>query len=255
MTRLCPTRRRSCSFTCAILLISVPCIASLSFTRCSVNRFSHQSHLWKHISVQPPSIWNLKYSGGSSDRFSVTERGNTRYSPARRCGYISTSSLLSQNLGVDSAVPDDNSNDKIESHRHHTPTSTVSRRKTLTHLTAAAMLVCFPFGLTDNLAMADVGTLPELKGATAVLQGITVSVADVSQQNSMIKFLVEGFLFNVLRQRTVGTVTDTVRTHLRMDGRLRKHVTAHYGNLGSFFVFFLFSCFPKYYYFAFSNSG
>jgi hypothetical protein len=65
--------------------------------------------------------------------------------------------------------------------------------------------------------MADVGTLPELKGAPAILQGITVSVADESQQNSMIRFLVEGFLFKVLRQRTVGTVTDTVRTDQQLD--------------------------------------
>jgi hypothetical protein len=93
-----------------------------------------------------------------------------------------------------------------------------------------------------------VGTLPELKGATAVLQGITVSVADESQQNSMIKFLVEGFLFKVLRQRTVGTVTDTVRTNLWRDGRLRKHITADYGNLASFLVFLF--CFAVFRYTA-----
>lgn len=217
MIRLRPTWR-SCCFTYGMLII-LPCIASLASSRYSNNKsLCNQSHLWKWILVQPSSIVSpSRYSGGSSNWCSVTGRGSTRYIPAaRRCGNIATSSLLGKKGEVVSDVLDNDSDGKNENnHLSHSVRSTISRRKTLTHVAkAAAMLVSYPFASKDNLAMADVGTLPELKGAPAILQGITVSVADESQQNSMIRFLVEGFLFKVLRQRTVGTVTDTVRTDL-----------------------------------------
>ena len=56
-----------------------------------------------------------------------------------------------------------------------------------------------------------IGTLPELQTTNAVLQGITVTVADQSQLESMITFLTNSFDFKVLRQTTEGTVTNTVR--------------------------------------------
>jgi hypothetical protein len=57
---------------------------------------------------------------------------------------------------------------------------------------------------------AAVGTLPELQDTSVVLQGITVTVADQSQLQSMITFLRNAFDFKVLRQTTEGTVTNTV---------------------------------------------
>jgi hypothetical protein len=219
MISLRPTWR-ACCFTCGMLIV-LPCIASLASTRYSNKSLCNQSHLWKRILVQPSSIIGPRYAGGSSNWFTAAGRGSTRYTPAaRRYGNIATSSFLGRKVEVVSDVLDDDSDGKNESHHLlHLVRSTISRRKTLTHVAAAAaaMLVSDPFASIDNLAMADVGTLPELKGAPAILQGITVSVADESQQNSMIRFLVEGFLFKVLRQRTVGTVTDTVRTDQQLD--------------------------------------
>jgi hypothetical protein len=63
-------------------------------------------------------------------------------------------------------------------------------------------------------SLAAVGRLPELSdpNTNAVLQGVTVSVADLSQQEAMIQFLTQGFSFQMLRQQTTDSVTDTVRT-------------------------------------------
>jgi hypothetical protein len=58
-------------------------------------------------------------------------------------------------------------------------------------------------------ANAAVGTLPEYSDSNAVLQGITIDVADKSQQKDMIAFLQDGFKMQLLRQRQVGSVTDT----------------------------------------------
>lgn len=58
-------------------------------------------------------------------------------------------------------------------------------------------------------ANAALGTLPELASTNAVLQGITVKVADKSQQDAMIAFLVEGFDFKVLRKRIRGSLEET----------------------------------------------
>ena len=63
---------------------------------------------------------------------------------------------------------------------------------------------------SSSCANAAVGSLPELSDTNAFLQGITVDVADLSQQDSMIAFLQGGLNFKVLRQRRVGSVTDTV---------------------------------------------
>ena len=58
-------------------------------------------------------------------------------------------------------------------------------------------------------ANAAVGTLPEFEDTNAIIQGITVNVADKSQQDDMISFLVNGFDFEVLRTRIRGTVEET----------------------------------------------
>ena len=65
------------------------------------------------------------------------------------------------------------------------------------------------------VAGAAVGTLPEFRETNAIIQGITVNVADKSQQDAMIDFLVNGFNFKILRKRIDGPVEDTVSTQLR----------------------------------------
>lgn len=64
--------------------------------------------------------------------------------------------------------------------------------------------------VVSEYAQAAVGTLPEFSDTNAVLRGLTVNVADQSQQDSMIGFLTDAFDFQVLRQRKVGSTTDTV---------------------------------------------
>jgi hypothetical protein len=62
---------------------------------------------------------------------------------------------------------------------------------------------------TPITASATVGALPEYLDAKSVLQGITVDVADKSQQADMIAFLEDGFSMKKLHQRKVGSVTET----------------------------------------------
>jgi hypothetical protein len=64
---------------------------------------------------------------------------------------------------------------------------------------------------SPRMALAEVGTLPEFSDTNAVLQGLTVNVADESQQEAMINFLINGFDFKVLRKRIRNTVEETVR--------------------------------------------
>ena len=59
-------------------------------------------------------------------------------------------------------------------------------------------------------ANAAVGTLPEFANTNAIIQGVTVNVADKSQQDAMINFLTGAFDFQVLRKRIQGSVEDTV---------------------------------------------
>lgn len=65
-------------------------------------------------------------------------------------------------------------------------------------------------------AVAAVGSLPEFADTNAILQGLTVNVADPSQQKSMIEFLIQGFGFQVLRQRINGPIEETVRKYERI---------------------------------------
>lgn len=80
-----------------------------------------------------------------------------------------------------------------------------------------ASLVAGSLGVSFMAAgesQAAVGTLPEFAETNAILQGVTIDVADQSQQESMISFLTDAFDFQVLRQRKVGSTTDTVRSSL-----------------------------------------
>lgn len=56
---------------------------------------------------------------------------------------------------------------------------------------------------------AAVGSLPEFSSTNAVLQGLTVNVADESQLDLMLNFLIDAFDFKVLRQQKAGPITDT----------------------------------------------
>lgn len=57
--------------------------------------------------------------------------------------------------------------------------------------------------------LASVGTLPEYADTNNILQGITIRVADQSQQKAMTSFLEDGFDCEVLRKRIVGSIEET----------------------------------------------
>ncbi len=86
--------------------------------------------------------------------------------------------------------------------------TTNTRRSVLKHA-LATMLVGGIVGSPD-VSNAAVGSLPEFSDTNAILQGLTINVADPSQQKSMIDFLKNGFQFKILRRRQIGSVTDTV---------------------------------------------
>ena len=64
--------------------------------------------------------------------------------------------------------------------------------------------------IVPNMASAEVGTLPEFADTNAIIQGITISVADASQQDAMVNFLINGFDMKVLRKRIRNSVEETV---------------------------------------------
>lgn len=84
-----------------------------------------------------------------------------------------------------------------------------SRRSLLTSTASMAGAIALGAVFPAD-ASAAVGTLPEFENTNAVIQGITVDVADRSQQENMINFLVNGFDFEVLRKRINGPVEETV---------------------------------------------
>lgn len=88
-----------------------------------------------------------------------------------------------------------------------TPEST--RRSFVVQGIAVGSSVLVAGAVDVNPSLAAVGTLPEFSDSNAVLQGLTVNVADQSQQKSMIEFLVQGFGFEVLRQRINGSIEET----------------------------------------------
>jgi hypothetical protein len=78
-------------------------------------------------------------------------------------------------------------------------------RTTLVTLVSALTLT----GATTATASAAIGSLPEYAQANAILQAITIRVADKSQQDSMISFLSESFDCQVLRKRIRGNIEET----------------------------------------------
>jgi len=78
-------------------------------------------------------------------------------------------------------------------------------------MAATAAVTTFGIIMPPQESLAAMGSLPELSdpNTNAILQGVTVSVADLSQQESMIQFLTQGFSFQILRQQTTDSITDT----------------------------------------------
>uniref|UniRef100_A0A7S4REZ5 VOC domain-containing protein n=1 Tax=Ditylum brightwellii TaxID=49249 RepID=A0A7S4REZ5_9STRA len=92
------------------------------------------------------------------------------------------------------------------------PSDVTTTRRTLlqnTLTTTATAAAAAAVAFLPNQAEAAVGTLPEYATSNAILQGITVDVADKSQQDEMIAFLSNSFDFKILRRRVTGSVTDT----------------------------------------------
>jgi hypothetical protein len=90
-------------------------------------------------------------------------------------------------------------------------------------------------GALPEAANAAVGTLPEFSDTNAILQGLTVNVADKPQQEAMIDFLVNGFDFKVMRKRIKDSVEETVRVIFEFRTQSRRcgltflsHIFPHY---------------------------
>ena len=86
-----------------------------------------------------------------------------------------------------------------------------SRREMMTKTVALASASLLPavFG-SPEMSSAAVGTLPEFSETNAIVQGLTINVADASQQKLMIEFLLNSFSFEIQRQRIQDTVEETV---------------------------------------------
>ena len=86
-----------------------------------------------------------------------------------------------------------------------------SRREMIAKSTALASVSFLPALLgSPRISSAAVGSLPELVNSNAYVQGLTINVADSVQQKQMVDFLVDGFSFEVLRQRNQDTIEETV---------------------------------------------
>jgi hypothetical protein len=83
-------------------------------------------------------------------------------------------------------------------------------RRSLFRRALAVPLVLKVMSIEPEPSKAALGTLPEFADTNAILQGLTITVADQSQQDAMIKFLVDGFEFTVTRKRIQGPIEDTV---------------------------------------------
>ena len=88
-----------------------------------------------------------------------------------------------------------------------------SRRKVLAKAAGAMLTATATAAATTATATqpanAAVGSLYELADTNAILQGVTVDVADKSQEAAMIAFLQTSFDFKVLRKSQQGAVTQT----------------------------------------------
>lgn len=94
-------------------------------------------------------------------------------------------------------IPIDNDSMSLKSRR-----SFVSDSLMVSSLLAATTVL-------PQSTMASVGTLPEYADTNNILQGITIRVADQSQQKAMISFLEDGFDCEVVRKRIVGSIEET----------------------------------------------
>lgn len=86
-------------------------------------------------------------------------------------------------------------------------------RRRFLNAVSGAFTAISGFQVATESARAAVGSLPEFRDTNAIVQGVTVNVADKSQQDAMIDFLVNGFDFKVLRKRISDSVEDTVGDH------------------------------------------
>jgi hypothetical protein len=84
-----------------------------------------------------------------------------------------------------------------------------SRRQVLAKAAMLAASAAAGTTAATQPANAAVGSLYEFAGTNAILQGVTVNVADKSQENAMIAFLESSFDFKVLRKSQLGAVTQT----------------------------------------------
>lgn len=93
---------------------------------------------------------------------------------------------------------------------NHNKNKNLSRRSMIEHGSKLLSVSFLLNSMSVEKTNAIVGSLPEFSDTNGVLQGITIDVADLTQQEEMTKFLRDGFGFKVLRQRKVQSVTETV---------------------------------------------
>ncbi|KAG7374776.1 hypothetical protein IV203_013871 [Nitzschia inconspicua] len=126
--------------------------------------------------------------------FSAEAFVSNSFASTRAGGLVRTTSIMKNDNTPESDVPDYSRSSDSQTRRGILRTASVL---IATHLIPSAP------------ASAEVGTLPEFSDTNAILQGLTVNVADASQQEAMIKFLENGFDCKVLRKRIRGNVEET----------------------------------------------
>ena len=122
-------------------------------------------------------------------------------------GYHSTQSRMKLSMFEQSDDLIDTSSGKSE----NDDGMVLSRRKILTAALASVPFLSTTFSLPERSSAA-VGTLSEFAETNAIVNGLTINVADASQQQAMIDFLIGAFSFEVQRQRIQGSVEETVST-------------------------------------------
>ena len=132
-------------------------------------------------------------------------------------GYHSTQSRLGLSMFEQSDDLIDASSGKSE----NDDGMVLSRRKILAAL-ASVPFLSTTFSLPERSSAA-VGTLPEFAETNAIVNGLTINVADASQQKAMIDFLIGAFSFEVQRQRIQGSVEETVSTLAELIQEMLQH--------------------------------
>ena len=127
-------------------------------------------------------------------------------------GYHSTQNRLELSMFEQSDDLIDTSSGKSE----NDDGMVLSRRKILKSAALASVpFLSTTFSLPERSSAA-VGTLPEFAETNAIVNGLTINVADASQQQAMIDFLIGAFSFEVQRQRIQGSVEETVSTRAEL---------------------------------------